>query len=86
MVISYGCLALGTEKRKIKQNMSRKGNCLDNTAVENFFSLLKSELFYLKGLNSILALKRDIIKYIYYYNDDRLKIEIKRLKTCTIWN
>ncbi|NLR83062.1 IS3 family transposase [Chitinophaga eiseniae] len=67
------------KKRKIKQSMSRKGNCLDNAAMENFFSILKSELFYLKKFNSILALKRDIIKYIYYYNNYRIKLKLNGL-------
>ena len=26
--------------------MSRKGNCLDNALMENFFGLLKQEMFY----------------------------------------
>lgn len=30
------------------QSMSRKGNCLDNAVMENFFGILKSELLYLK--------------------------------------
>ena len=30
--------------------MSRKGNCLDNAVMENFFGLLKSELLYLQDL------------------------------------
>lgn len=34
----------------ITQSMSRKGNCLDNTVIENVFSLLKSELFLCKNL------------------------------------
>ena len=29
-------------KKGIRQSMSRKGNCLDNSIAENFFSLLKS--------------------------------------------
>ena len=37
----------------IKQSMSRKGNCLDNAVIENFFGLLKSELLYLQKFNSI---------------------------------
>lgn len=31
--------------------MSRKGNCLDNAVIENFFGILKSELFYLKKIH-----------------------------------
>ena len=33
--------------------MSRKGNCLDNAVIENFFGLLKSELFYFEKFKSI---------------------------------
>ncbi len=40
--------------------MSRKGNCLDNAIIENFFGIIKSELFYLKKYNEINELKQDI--------------------------
>ena len=39
--------------------MSRKGNCLDNSLAENFFGLLKSELFYMKKYKTIKELERD---------------------------
>lgn len=65
-------------KRKgIKQSMSRKGNCLDNAVIENFFGTLKSELFYLKKYSSINQLKQEIIEYIDYYNNDRIKLNLK---------
>jgi transposase InsO family protein len=51
--------------------MSRKGNCLDNAIIENFFGILKSELFYLKKYTSIAQLK--IKEYINYYNNERSK-------------
>ena len=35
-------------EKGIRQSMSRKGNCLDNAVIENFFGLLKSELLYLQ--------------------------------------
>lgn len=66
-------------ERKIKQSMSRKGNCLDNAVMENFFSILKSELFYLEKFDSITSLKRGIIDYINYYNNDRIKLKLKGL-------
>jgi transposase InsO family protein len=66
-------------ERKIKQSMSRKGNCLDNAAMESFFGTLKSELFYLKKFDSVTALKKDIISYIDYYNNDRIKLKLKGL-------
>lgn len=64
---------------RISQSMSRKGNCLDNAVMENFFSILKSELFYLQQFTSIFELKKAIIKYIRYYNNDRIKLKLKGL-------
>lgn len=52
------------KQKGIKQSMSRKGNCLDNAIIENFFGILKSELFYLKKYSSINELKKEIIEYI----------------------
>ena len=65
------------KKKGIKQSMSRKGNCLDNAIIENFFGTLKSELFYLKKYSSINQLKQEIIEYIDYYNNDRIKLNLK---------
>lgn len=36
----------------ISQSMSRKGNCLDNAVMENFFGTIKSELFYMNQLRN----------------------------------
>jgi putative transposase len=60
----------------ITQSMSRKGNCLDNAAIENFFGTLKSELFYLTEYGSIDQLKKDIKDYIRYYNNKRIKLNL----------
>lgn len=68
----------------IRQSMSRKGNCLDNSLAENFFVLLKSELFYMKEYKTIDELEKDIIEYIDYYNNKRIKRQIKRNESCTI--
>jgi putative transposase len=61
----------------IKQSMSRKGNCLDNAVIESFFSTLKSELFYLKKFTSIGHLEKEVVKYIHYYNNERIKLSLK---------
>ena len=45
-------------KKGIRQSMSRKGNCLDNAVIENFFGLLKSELLYLQDFESMEHFKR----------------------------
>ena len=60
----------------IIQSMSRKGNCLDNAIIENFFGILKSELFYLKRYTSVVQLKEEIKDYINYYNNDRIKLNL----------
>lgn len=66
-------------QRRIKQSMSRRGNCLDNAAMESFFATLKSEMFHLKKFNSIEELKKDINNYINYYNNDRIKQKLNGL-------
>ena len=48
--------------------MSRKGNCHDNSVMENFFEILKQEIYYGKVYYSYEELKQAIIKYIDYYN------------------
>jgi transposase InsO family protein len=65
------------KEKGITPSMSRKGNCLDNAVIENFFGILKSELFYLNKYKSILQLKNDIKEYIDYYNNDRIKLNLK---------
>ena len=52
----------------IRQSMSRKGNCLDNAVIENFFGLLKSELLYLQEFQSMEHFKQELIEYLDYYN------------------
>lgn len=64
------------QKNGIMQSMSRKGNCLDNAVIENFFGIIKSELFYLKKYDSIVQLKKEISQYITYYNNDRIKLNL----------
>jgi len=59
--------------------MSRKGNCWDNAIIENFFGILKSELFYLKKFNSVEELKNEIKQYIYYYNNERTKSNLNKM-------
>jgi len=63
----------------IRQSMSRKGNCLDNAVIENFFGLLKSELFYLQEFKSMEHFKTELIEYLDYYNNRRSKAKLKGL-------
>jgi len=65
------------EERGIKQSMSRKGNCYDNTVIESFFGIVKSEFLYLKEFESIAHFKQELLKYINYYNHKRIKAKLK---------
>ncbi len=67
------------EAKGIQQGMSRKGNCLDNAVMENFFGLLKSELLYLQDFDSLEHFKAELIDYFDYYNNRRIKLKLKRL-------
>lgn len=60
-------------------SMSRKGNCLDNAAMESFFAVLKSEFFYPNKFQSLRELQDGIADYIHYYNHDRIKPKLKGL-------
>jgi transposase InsO family protein len=66
-------------EKGIRQSMSRKGNCLDNAVVENFFGLLKSELLYLQKFESMEHFKQELIEYLDYYNNRRIKAKLKGL-------
>jgi putative transposase len=65
--------------QKIRQSMSRKGNCLDNATMESFFGTLKSEFFYLNKFRSLDELEVGIKDYIHYYNHDRIKLRLRGL-------
>ena len=59
------------KENKVFQSMSRKATCADNASMENFFGILKQEMYYGETLISYEELKRWIKEYIYWYNYDR---------------
>ncbi len=61
------------KKNRVFQSMSRKGNCLDNSPIENFFGLLKQEMYHGEALCSFEVLKNKIERYIDYFNNKRIK-------------
>lgn len=54
-------------EHNIAQSMSRKGNCMDNGIMENFFGRLKVEMYYGEKLE----------EYIHYYNNERISLKLK---------
>lgn len=67
------------KQNKVRQSMSRRGNCLDNATMESFFGTLKSEFFYLNKFRSIDDLRVGLKDYIHYYNHDRIKLKLHGL-------
>lgn len=63
----------------IKQSMSRRGNCLDNAVIENFFGHLKAEMFYLKKFGSVKELRVAIEEYIKFWNEKRIRMSLNGL-------
>ncbi len=52
---------------RIKQSMSRRGNCWDNAPMERFFRNLKTEWVPMKGINSFSEAQCAVIRYITGY-------------------
>ena len=67
------------QKKGVQQSISRKGNCLYNAVIENFFGLLKSELLYLQEFQSMEHFKQELVEYLDYYNNRRIKAKLKGL-------
>ena len=61
----------------VTQSMSRKGNCLDNAMMENFFGLMKNELLYANSFECIEDFERALRRYIDWYNNKRIKLRLK---------
>jgi len=64
---------------RVQQSMSRRGNCLDNAAMESFFATLKSEFFRLNRFTSVEQLQAGLRRYIHYCNHERIKLKLKGL-------
>jgi putative transposase len=73
----HGIYQKALKDNGIIQSMSRKGNCLDNAMMENFFGLMKSELLYLQEWESVDQFEKALRTYIHYYNHDRIKLRLK---------
>ncbi|WP_324700901.1 IS3-like element IS1397 family transposase [Escherichia coli] len=58
------------------QSMSRKGNCLDNAVMENFFGHLKEEIYYRRDYRSVEELENAVNEYITYWNQKRIKLSL----------
>jgi transposase InsO family protein len=67
------------KEKGIRQSMSRRGNCYDNSVMENFFGILKSEFYYNHRFSSFDQFSKELSEYIDYYNNRRIKVKLKGL-------
>lgn len=75
----HKCYRKMLKNKGIRQSMSRKGNCLDNAVMENFFGLLKTELLYLQDFDSLVQFRTELEEYLDYYNNRRIKLKLNGL-------
>ena len=59
------------------QSMSRVGRCIDNGPMESFWGTLKTEMYYIEKFYDKETLKKEIDKYIYFYNSKRYQNKLK---------
>src|SRR5699024_8156069 len=67
------------KQNKVFKSMSRKATCADNASMENFFDILKQEMYYGEVLLSYEELKCRIEEYISWYNHERSKEKLTGL-------
>ena len=73
-------------EHNIQQSMSRKGNCLDNSCMENFFGRLKTEMFYGETFQSTDEFIRTLEEYLWLLQQRENFSQTKRNEPCTIQN
>ncbi len=49
---------------------------MDNSPMENFFGIMKKEMYYGIVYRSFEELKQAVIKYIFYYNNELIKAKL----------
>ncbi len=66
------------EANNVKISMSRKGFSIDNSPIENFFSMLKCELDINRLRNlTIDEIKYEVYQYCHFYNIERISTKLK---------
>lgn len=70
-----------TKEYDITPSMSRRGNCLDNSCIENFFGMFKTEWIERRKFSSIDDANEAVEQYIHYYNYERCQLNITQTDT-----
>ena len=64
------------DKHQMTQSMSRVGRCIDNGPMENFWGIIKEEMYRLKTYETFEELEADIQTYIQFYNTKRVTLKM----------
>ncbi len=65
---------------KLRQSMSRKGNCWDNAPQESFFGHMKDEIgSKIRKIKTFKEVKEIVDDWMDYYNKDRCQWELAKL-------
>ena len=64
------------KEHNITQSMSRKGNCFDNSVMENFFGRLKTEMYLGETFSSVEDFRQKLEEYICYFNNERVSLRL----------
>ena len=78
MAVSDATISKKLKENNIIQSMSRKGNCLDNSVIENFLVCL-NQSFYREKFRSIEIFQSKLNEYIRWYNNKRIKLKLNGL-------
>ena len=64
------------QKHQLTHSMSRVGKCIDNGPMENFWGIIKEEMYRLKTYMTFEELEMDIKQYIRFYNAQRVTLKM----------
>lgn len=61
------------QKQGMTQSMSRVGHCIDNGPTENFWGIVKSEMYYPNTFADEDSLRNAIAEYMTFYSNERIQ-------------
>lgn len=64
------------DDKQLIQSMSRVGKCIDNGPMENFWGIIKVEMYRLRNYETFEQLEEDIRRYIKFYNTERVTLKM----------
>lgn len=64
------------KEHQLIQSMSEPGKCIDNRQIENFWGIIKEEMYRLRSYDSFEDLEEDIKRYIHFFNSERVTLKM----------